>query len=269
MPIPLEDLFDMQTRHLQPQTAITSESPLEIVTPTAQWSYAVWFATVGSVPAAAADARVAISATIDVRAGRVGVGWTRTGSDDFVVERYVAEETDGTIVLRVPVAALPGRLMFRNVNPSGASRFALQELSARLESDVPPYPVAVEHRDRRFDHPTQSGQDVFDGGLAVSINRARLEFLERLGLPLDGKRVLDAGCGVGHHTPFYTARGCRVVGVDGRPENIAAMKAIYPTVEGVVGDLQEMDLASLGSFDVVHCLGLLYHLDSPVAALRR
>src|SRR5688500_16053138 len=111
MPIPLEDLFDMQTRHLQPQTAITSESPLEIVTPTAQWSYAVWFATVGSVPAAAADARVAISATIDVRAGRVGVGWTRTGSDDFVVERYVAEETDGTIVLRVPVAALPGRLM--------------------------------------------------------------------------------------------------------------------------------------------------------------
>jgi SAM-dependent methyltransferase len=110
---------------------------------------------------------------------------------------------------------------------------------------------------------------VFHDDPAVAINRARLDFLASLGLPLEGKRVLDAGCGVGHHTPFYTSRGCQVVGIDGRPENIEEMKQRYPQVEGLVGDLQTMDLDALGSFDVVHCLGLLYHTDSPVQALRR
>jgi hypothetical protein len=30
-----------------------------------------------------------------------------------------------------------------------------------------------------------------------------------------------------------------------------------------------MDLEALGTFDVVHCFGLLYHTDSPIQALRR
>jgi SAM-dependent methyltransferase len=104
---------------------------------------------------------------------------------------------------------------------------------------------------------------------AGAIDRARLEFLATLDLPLQGKRVLDAGCGVGHHAPFYTSRGCRVVGIDGRPENIEEMRQRYPQVEGIVGDFQTLDLEALGSFDVVHCLGLLDQLDSPVEALRR
>jgi hypothetical protein len=36
-----------------------------------------------------------------------------------------------------------------------------------------------------------------------------------------------------------------------------------------VADVQADDLASLGRLDIVHCFGLLYHLDSPVIALRR
>jgi SAM-dependent methyltransferase len=86
---------------------------------------------------------------------------------------------------------------------------------------------------------------------------------------LTRKRVLDAGCGVGHHTPFYLARGCTVVGIDGRPENIERMKELYPEVQGLVGDVQDMDPGRLGTFDIVHCLGLLSHLDSPIAALSR
>jgi SAM-dependent methyltransferase len=83
------------------------------------------------------------------------------------------------------------------------------------------------------------------------------------------KRVLDVGCGVGHHSAFCTEAGAEVVGVDGRPENIAAMATLYPKVTGVVGDPQKTDLTPLGSFDIVHCFGLLYHVESPVAALRR
>jgi len=47
------------------------------------------------------------------------------------------------------------------------------------------------------------------------------------------------------------------------------MKELYPQVNGITGDVQEMDLDGLGPFDIVHCFGLLYHLDSPVVALRR
>ena len=140
----------------------------------------------------------------------------------------------------------------------------------RPEMDRPPYPVTVTHRDASaIAGAVQTDQHVFHDDPAVAINRARLDFLGSLDLPLEGKRVLDAGCGVGHHTPFYTSRGCHVVGIDGRPENIEEMKRRYPEVEGLVGDVQTMNLDALGSFDVVHCLGLLYHTDSPVLALRR
>ena len=40
-------------------------------------------------------------------------------------------------------------------------------------------------------------------------------------------------------------------------------------MQGLVGDAQDFDLTSLGTFDIVHCYELLHHLDSPVAALRR
>lgn len=130
-----------------------------------------------------------------------------------------------------------------------------------------PYPGCVVHRSVALDA-ASADPHVFDDGPATAINTARLDFLDSLDLPVDGKRVLDAGCGVGHHTPFYVSRGCRVVGVDGRAENIAVMRERYPAVEGIVGDVQQMDLEALGPFDIVHCFGLLYHTDSPVAALR-
>ena len=139
----------------------------------------------------------------------------------------------------------------------------------RPEMDRSPYPVTVTHREGTSSGASDRTQHVSHQDPAGAIDRARLEFLATLDLPLQGGRVLDAGCGVGHHTPFYTSRGCRVVGIDARPENIEDMRQRYPQVEGVVGDVQTMDLEALGSFDVVHALGLLYHLDSPVGALRR
>ena len=48
-----------------------------------------------------------------------------------------------------------------------------------------------------------------------------------------------------------------------------AHKALDSKVETVVGDFMTMDLASLGPFDVVFFLGVLYHMEDPLAALRR
>ena len=248
---------------------VVAEDPFELITPAGQYSYAVWLATQGNVPETDPSACVVISASILVCSGRVGVGWLFHDREEFLFERYFDEGSNRTIVLRVPVTAVPGRLMFRNAGAAGPSRFVLRDLHARLETR-PLYGVSVEQSPWGSEAGTPvTASGVFDDGQATTINAARLGFLSRLGIPLTRKRVLDAGCGVGHHTPFYLARGCTVVGIDGRPENIARMKELYPEVEGLVGDVQEMDLERLGTFDIVHCLGLLYHLDSPIAALRR
>jgi tRNA (mo5U34)-methyltransferase len=48
-----------------------------------------------------------------------------------------------------------------------------------------------------------------------------------------------------------------------------AHKAIGSKVESVVGNFMTMDLEPLGTFDVVFFLGVLYHMENPLAALRR
>jgi len=267
---PLPDLVDFHARYTDARSEILAEDPLEVVTPAAQWNYALWAPTTRRTPGLDVAGRIVLSIRVQVRSGSIGVGWTLIDSDQFIVEQYVTEGSDETISLRVPIAALPGRLMFRNVSPFGPSRFVLFDVLAQLKTGSPPYPVALDHRDVRRDASSlRVERDVFDDTAALAINKARLHFLTTLDLPLTGKRVLDAGCGVGHHTPFYSSKGCDVVGIDGRPENIAVMKELYPDVRGVVGDLQNTDLEQLGPFDVVHCFGLLYHLDSPIAGLRR
>ena len=109
---------------------------------------------------------------------------------------------------------------------------------------------------------------VFDVDAALRINAARIEAISSLGLDLNHKRVLDVGSGPGHFTPFYTSRGCEVVAVDGRADNIEEFRRRNPGVRAVVADVQTFDMTDLGMFDVIHCLGLLYHLENPVAAIR-
>ena len=111
------------------------------------------------------------------------------------------------------------------------------------------------------------GFGVFDAPDALAINRARLAHLESLGLPLSGKSVLDAGCGVGHLAQFFVERECRTVCVDARSENIDRLRALYPDLEAAVANVETGRLADFGVFDIVFCYGLLYHLANPVAGL--
>lgn len=118
--------------------------------------------------------------------------------------------------------------------------------------------------------PVPEGGDlrVFDVEAAIRINNARMAGIESIGLDLQRKRVLDVGSGIGHFIRFYTSRGCDVTAVDGRPDNVDECRRRHPDVPCVVADVQSFDLATLGSFDLIHCLGLLYHLENPIAALR-
>ena len=100
-------------------------------------------------------------------------------------------------------------------------------------------------------------------------NRARLDHLASLGLPLSKCTVLELGSGPGDHTEFYVRRECRIVAVDSRQACLDVLKERYPDVQTVLCDLNAPDaLSGLGVFDVIHCYGILYHLEDPGPLIR-
>lgn len=98
-------------------------------------------------------------------------------------------------------------------------------------------------------------------------NRARLEHLATLDLPLTNRSVLEVGSGPGDHTGFFLERGCTVVSTDSRQECCDALTARYPSVQAHTVDMNCPDLSRFGTFEVVYCYGLLYHLENPTNAL--
>jgi SAM-dependent methyltransferase len=110
---------------------------------------------------------------------------------------------------------------------------------------------------------------LFDQPFYEAITRARLDHLEKLGLPVDGKSVIDVGCGTGRLSEHFAQRGCEVTCVDGRAENIEQLRASYPGRTAAVVDVESDALLEQGSFQVVFCYGLLYHLAEPWGFLQR
>jgi 2-polyprenyl-3-methyl-5-hydroxy-6-metoxy-1,4-benzoquinol methylase len=115
--------------------------------------------------------------------------------------------------------------------------------------------------------PEGGGVESFDTEAALELNEARFAHLASLDLPIDGRSVLEVGAGVGRLTGFFLDRGCSVVVTEARAENVAELRRRLPIVDAREADVEE-SLEHLGSFDVVFCYGLLYHLESPLRALR-
>lgn len=113
---------------------------------------------------------------------------------------------------------------------------------------------------------------VFDMPHALRFTEARQVFLrrflpdliERLGL----ESALDVGCGVGYFSSFLRDMGLRVTALDGRRENVEEAKKRFPDIQFHHLNIEESTVRQLGSFDLVLCFGLLYHLENPFAAVR-
>ena len=84
--------------------------------------------------------------------------------------------------------------------------------------------------------------------------------------PLSELRVLDLGALEGQYAIEFALQGAEVTAIEGREAN-AAKARLAAEVLGLEGlevrqeDVRDLSAERHGSFDVVLCLGLLYHLD--------
>lgn len=113
--------------------------------------------------------------------------------------------------------------------------------------------------------------EVFTTPEAIKINKARIEHLESLKLPLKGKTVLDVGAGIGILAQYFVQNDCDATCIDGRFENINSLRSQYPHLKNksFVVDVERDDLNPLGIFDIIFCYGLIYHVEKPELVLEK
>jgi SAM-dependent methyltransferase len=87
---------------------------------------------------------------------------------------------------------------------------------------------------------------------------------------LEGRLVLDAGCGGGRYAAVAGSKGARVIGVDlsHAVEKAAAISSQFPDVLIVQADLLELPLAEQ-AFDLVYSIGVLHHTPDPRRAFHQ
>lgn len=114
--------------------------------------------------------------------------------------------------------------------------------------------------------------EIHPGVMTPGRSNVELAFAQ-LDLPesLAGKRVLDLGASDGFYTLQCLRRGAEVVAFDYRPRDFfgfSVMEQVAGTrVRHVCDNFYNIAAHELGRFDVVLCLGLLYHLADPLRAL--
>ena len=86
---------------------------------------------------------------------------------------------------------------------------------------------------------------------------------------LDGKWVLDAGCGAGRFAEVAASRGANLVALDYSSAVEAAGQTLsrFPRADVVQGDLLSPPFRA-GTFDFAYCIGVAQHTPDPRAALR-
>jgi len=113
---------------------------------------------------------------------------------------------------------------------------------------------------------------IFDRDFAQDYTKARQtvirELLGPLKEPMQLASALDLGCGIGYFSKFLADLGFNVVAIDGRTENASEGQKRYPQVKFLSRDAEDPALPELGAFDLVLCVGLLYHLENPFRVIR-
>lgn len=132
----------------------------------------------------------------------------------------------------------------------------------------------------RFRLPSGRLTPTYDNGALDLIHETRLLMLQqavarRFGARLAGHNAIDIACHQGWFSTKLLEWGADdVLAVDARGEHIADVELVREALRlqrlrTLQCDVHALDPARLGQFDLVLMLGLIYHLENPIGALRQ
>ncbi len=104
------------------------------------------------------------------------------------------------------------------------------------------------------------------------INPLRLEFIEQHSEGLQGKTIVDVGCGGGILAEAMAKKGAKVTGIDmgEAPLTVAQLHAMDAGVDMDYELISAEDFAEKhsGKFDIVTCMEMLEHVPDPASIIR-
>lgn len=146
-----------------------------------------------------------------------------------------------------------------------------------------PHPRETEVLQREWFYPfaLPSGQvtPTYDGGRLNAVHETRMAMLDgavndAFGQSLDGVSVVDLACHQGYFALTLAGRGASpVLGIDARDSHVADASLMAEVLgqeqfSARRSDVHDLDPSELGRFDLCLMLGLIYHLENPVGAIR-
>lgn len=160
---------------------------------------------------------------------------------------------------------------------------SMQTAELAYQRDPEAVPILLKHRWGYYYYlgggfSTKSREPGQEDGRAQSILRIQAinDVIARIfGDDLDQCTLLDMACNWGGMALDMAYRGCNVLGVDIRPENVDKARALtaYLGLEHKAkfeqGDVTALSAGQAsGRYDIVYNLGLMYHLTKPLEAMQ-
>jgi SAM-dependent methyltransferase len=149
------------------------------------------------------------------------------------------------------------------VSESGGHRY-------RIENSIPRFVPEQTYADSFGLQWNRFRRTQLDSSSGVPISRDRFyRFTGWHPSELDGKWVLDVGCGAGRFAEVALGAGANVVALDysGAVDACWANLCAHPRLHVVQGDIYKLPFEP-GRFDFVYCLGVLQHTPDVHAAFR-